>query len=153
MNSLDEVGEVLRSIPGAEELEQEHFENSFEVLMVSDAEEAAIKEAVMNVSEVENAVVDILDPDAKPAAAAPAPAASAPAPAAAAPAAPAAPANAPAAPKPSAPANKPAAAKPAAPAAGGGDKKKSHASQSVRVDIDKLDILFDTDFVNNKFAH
>lgn len=141
MNSLDEVGEVLRSIPGAEELEQEHFENSFEVLMVSDAEEAAIKEAVMNVSEVENAVVDILDPDAKPAAAAPAPAASAPAPAAAAPAAPAAPANAPAAPKPSAPANKPAAAKPAAPAAGGGDKKKSHASQSVRVDIDKLDIL------------
>ena len=142
MNSLDEVGEVLRSIPGAEELEQEHFENSFEVLMVSDAEEAAIKEAVMNVSEVENAVVDILDPDAKPApaAAAPAPAASAPAPAAAAPA-PAAPANAPAAPKPSAPANKPA-AKPAAPAAGGGaDKKKSHASQSVRVDIDKLDIL------------
>lgn len=142
MNSLDEVGEVLRSIPGAEELEQEHFENSFEVLMVSDAEEAAIKEAVMNVSEVENAVIDILDPDAKPAAApAPAPAAAAPAPAAAAPAAPAAPANAPAAPKPSAPANKPAAAKPAANAAGGGDKKKSHASQSVRVDIDKLDIL------------
>ena len=143
MNSLDEVGEVLRSIPGAEELEQEHFENSFEVLMVSDSEESAIKEAVMNVSEVENAVVDILDPDAKPAAAAaPAPAPAAPAPAAAAPAAPAAPANAPAAPKPSAPANKPAAAKPAANAAGGaGAQKKSHASQSVRVDIDKLDIL------------
>ena len=140
MNALDEVGDVLRSIPGAEELEQEHFENSFEVLMVSDAEESTIKDTVMSVSEVENAVVDILDPDAKPAAApapaaaaAPAPAAAAPA--AAAPAAPAAPANAPA-PKP--------AAKPAANAPAGGagaDKKKSHASQSVRVDIDKLDIL------------
>ncbi len=141
MNALDEVGDVLRSIPGAEELEQEHFENSFEVLLVSDAEEATLKEAVMNVSEVENAIVDILDPDAKPAAApapaasAPAAAAPAPAPAAPAPAAPAAPANAPA-PKPAA---KPAANAPAGGA--GGDKKKSHASQSVRVDIDKLDIL------------
>lgn len=142
MNALDEVGEVLRSIPGAEELEQEHFENSFEVIMVSDAEENTIQEAVLNVSEVEKAEVEIIDPDVPkaapaPAAAAPAPAASAPA--AAAPAAPAAPANAPA------PAPKPAAPKPAAnaPAAGGGaaGQKKSHASQSVRVDIDKLDIL------------
>ena len=103
MNALDEVGEVLRSIPGAEELEQEHFENSFEVIMVSDGEENAIKEAVMNVSEVEKAEVEIIDPDApKAAPAAAAPAASAPA--ATAPAAPAAPANAPApAPKPAAP--------------------------------------------------
>ena len=138
MNALDEVGEVLRSIPGAEELEQEHFENSFEVIMVSDAEEAAIKEAVMNVSEVEKAEVEIIDPDA-PKAASPAAAASAPAASAPAASAPAAPANAPA------PAPKPAAPKPAAnaPAAGGGagGQKKSHASQSVRVDIDKLDIL------------
>ncbi len=141
MNALDEVGDVLRSIPGAEELEQEHFENSFEVLLISDAEENTLKEAVMGVSEVENAVVDILDPDAKPAAEpAPAPAAAALAPAAAdpapKPAAPAAPANAPA-PKPTA---KPAANAPAGGGAGA-DKKKSHASQSVRVDIDKLDIL------------
>lgn len=140
MNALDEVGEVLRSIPGAEDLEQEKFENSFEVIMVSDAEEAAIKEAVTNVSEVEKADVEIIDPDAPkaaaPAASAPAasvPAASAPAPAASAPASAPPPAPKPAAPKPAA----------NAPAAGGGaaGQKKSHASQSVRVDIDKLDIL------------
>ncbi len=144
MNALDEVGEVLRSIPGAEDLEQEKFENSFEVIMVSDGEEAAIQEAVTNVSEVEKADVEIIDPDAPKAVPAPAPAAAAapapaaPAPAAAAPAAPAAPANAPA-PKPAA---KPAANAPAAAAGGGAaGQKKSHASQSVRVDIDKLDTL------------
>lgn len=140
MNALDEVGEVLRSIPGAEDLEQEKFENSFEVIMVSDAEEAAIKEAVTNVSEVEKADVEIIDPDAPKAAA---PAASAPAASAPAASAPAPAASAPASAPPPAP--KPAAPKPAAnaPAAGGGaaGQKKSHASQSVRVDIDKLDIL------------
>ncbi|MBQ7704628.1 MAG: chemotaxis protein CheA [Selenomonadaceae bacterium] len=139
MNALDEVGEVIRSIPGAEELEQEHFENSFEVVMVSDAEEKAIQDAVMNVSEVEKAEVEVIDPDAPKAAPAPAPAAAAtPAPAAAAPAAAA---NAPApAPKPAAPPKPPA----NAPATGGGGaagQKKSHAAQSVRVDIDKLDTL------------
>ena len=142
MNALDEVGEVIKSVPAAEELEQEKFDRSFDVLLITDGEESAVKEAAMNVSEVENAVTYVVDPDAKKAAPAPAPAAAAapaataPAPAAAA--APAAPANAPA------PAAKPpAAAKPAAPAAGGGAgaQKKSHASQSVRVDIDKLDIL------------
>ncbi len=137
MNALDEVGEVLRSIPGAEELEQEHFENSFEVIMVSDADEAAIQEAVTNVSEVEKAEVEIIDPDA-PKAAAPATAAATPAPAASAPAAAA---NAPAPPPAPKPAPKPAANAPAASGGAGGDKKKSHASQSVRVDIDKLDIL------------
>ncbi len=142
MNALDEVGEVIKSVPAAEELEQEKFDRSFDVVLITDGEESAVKDAAMNVSEVENAVTYIIDPDAKPApapaaAAAPAAAPAATAPAAPAASAPAAPANAPA------PAAKPpAAAKPAATASGGaGAQKKSHASQSVRVDIDKLDIL------------
>ena len=140
MNALDELGEVIKSIPPAEDLEQEKFERSFEVILVSSAEEAAIQDAVTNISEVEKAETFIIDLNAKPApAAAPAPAVSAAKPAATAPApapAPAAPANAPA------PAPKPAAKPPAAKAAaGGGAAKKSHASQSVRVDIEKLDTL------------
>ena len=141
MNALDELGEVIKSIPPAEDLEQEKFERSFEVILVSSAEEAAIQDAVTNISEVEKAETFIIDLNAKPApAAAPAPAVSTAKPAATAPApapAPAAPANAPA------PAPKPAAKPPAAKAAagGGGAAKKSHASQSVRVDIEKLDTL------------
>ncbi|MBR6014043.1 MAG: chemotaxis protein CheA [Selenomonadaceae bacterium] len=147
MNALDEIGTVIRSIPPAEDLEQEKFERSFEVIMVTASEEAAIKEAVTNISEIESAEVAIIDLNAQPAPA-PAPApqpAAAPAPAPTPAPAPApkpvasAPANAPAAPKPAA---KPPAASKSPPAGGGaGAAKKSHASQSVRVDIEKLDTL------------
>ena len=136
MNALDELGEVIKSIPPAEDLEQEKFERSFEVILVSSAEETAIQDAVTNISEVEKAETFAIDLNAKPA---PPPAAAAPAPQPALAAAPA--------PKPAAPANAPApaakapAAKPPAAKGGGGAAKKSHASQSVRVDIEKLDTL------------
>ena len=146
MNALDEIGTVIKSIPPAEDLEQEKFERSFEVILVTAVEESAVVEAVTNISEVEKAETSIIDLNAQPApapAAAPAPA---PAPAAAPAPAPAPAASAPAnAPAPAAkpPAAKAPAAKGAAkpPAGGGAASKKSHASQSVRVDIDKLDTL------------
>ncbi|MBQ7198049.1 MAG: chemotaxis protein CheA [Selenomonadaceae bacterium] len=142
MNALDEVGEVIKTIPTSEDLEQEKFERSFEVILVSPAEESAIQEAVMSISEIDKAETDIIDLTAKPEPApAPAPvkmdkpAAPAPAPAASS-----APANAPA---PAAKAPAPAHKAPAASSGGGGAgaAKKAHASQSVRVDIDKLDTL------------
>ena len=139
MNALDEIGTVIKSIPPAEDLEQEKFERSFEVILVTAVEESAVVEAVTNISEVEKAETSIIDLNAQPAPApAPAPAAApAPAPAPAA----SAPANAPA-PAAKPPAAKAPAAKGAAkPPAGGAASKKSHASQSVRVDIDKLDTL------------
>jgi len=129
MNALDELGDVNKSVPPAEDLEQEKFEHSFDILMVTGSDKKAVEDALSTISEIEKIVVEVVDPDQP--AAAPAPAApAAPAPAAAAPA-PAAPAPKPAAPKP--------AAKPAAKSAAAA--KKGHQSQSVRVDIDKLDTL------------
>ncbi|MBR1580258.1 MAG: chemotaxis protein CheA, partial [Selenomonadaceae bacterium] len=138
MNALDEIGEVIKSIPAAEELEQEKFDRSFDVVLVTGAEEKAVSDAVLSISEVEKAEVSVIDLSAAPApAAAPAPSPAAPAPAPAALAAPAAP------PPPKPPATAPSAgkpaAKPAAPSAAA--QKKTHASQSVRVDIEKLDTL------------
>ena len=135
MNALDELGDVVKTVPPAEELEQEKFEHSFDILMVSGAELKAVEDALNTISEIDKIVVELVDPDkaAAPAAAAPAPAAAAaPAPAAAAP--PPAPAAAPA------PAAKKAPPKAAAPAAAAA-QKKAHQSQSVRVDIEKLDTL------------
>ena len=129
MNALDELGDVVKTVPPAEELEQEKFEHSFDILMVSGAELKAVEDALNTISEIDKIVVELVDPDkaAAPAAAAPAPAAAAaPAPAAAAP--PPAPAAAPA------PAAKKAPPKAAAPAAAAA-QKKAHQSQSVRVDI------------------
>ncbi|MCR5756511.1 MAG: chemotaxis protein CheA [Selenomonas sp.] len=127
MNALDELGDVIKSNPPAEDLEQEKFEHSFEILMVTGSDKKAVEDALSTISEIDKIVVEVMDPD-KPAAAP-----------AAAPAAPAAEAPAP---KPAAP--KPAAAKPAAKAAAkpaAAAAKKGHQSQSVRVDIDKLDTL------------
>lgn len=141
MNALEELGDVIKTIPPAEDLEQEKFERSFEVVLVSASENKAIEDAVLGISEVEKAVATEIDPNAPTAeeAAAQAAQAAAAAPPAPAPAA-APPAPAAAAPPAPAPAPKPApAAKPAAPAAAA--QKKSHASQSVRVDIEKLDTL------------
>ena len=122
MHALDEVGDVIKSIPPAEDLEQEKFERSFDVVVATGADAQAVQNAVDSVSEIEDVLVELLDPDKLGKSEAPAPAA---APAASAPAATAA-----------APAAKKEAAKPAAAPA-----KKQHQSQSVRVDIEKLDTL------------
>ncbi len=132
MNALDELGDVVKSIPPAEDLEQEKFEHSFDVIVVTASEEKAIEDAIMSISEVESALVEVIDLDKKAEAAAPAPAAPKPV-AAPAPAAPVPVQAAP--PKPAAAPKPPVASKAAAPA------KKSHAGQSVRVDIEKLDTL------------
>ena len=121
MHALDEVGDVLKSIPPAEDLEQEKFERSFDVLIATSGDAEAMQNAVDTVSEIEDVAVTAVDPDKIGKEAAPAPAA---APAAAAPAAKAAPAP-----------KKESGKSAAAPA------KKQHQSQSVRVDIEKLDTL------------
>ena len=122
MHALDEIGDVIKSVPPAEDLEQEKFERSFDIVVATASDAEAVTNAVDTVSEIEDIGVEELDPDAlaKPAEPAPAPAA----PAAAA---------APAPKKAAAPAKKEG-AKAAAP-------KKQHQSQSVRVDIEKLDTL------------
>ena len=123
MHALDEVGDVIKSIPPAEDLEQEKFERSFDVLIATSSDAEAVQNAVDTVSEIEDIAVNAIDPDKVGKEAAPAPAA-----------APAAPAVSTV--KPAAPAAKKESAKPAAAPA-----KKQHQSQSVRVDIEKLDTL------------
>ena len=122
MNALDELGDVIKSVPSAEALEQEKFDHSFDVIIITVAEEKAVQDAVNSISEISKVETNVIDLAAEEkaaaaTAAAPAPKAAAPAPTA----------------KKAAPA--PAKKATAAPA------KKVHHSQSVRVDIEKLDTL------------
>ena len=126
MNALDEIGDVVKSVPSSEDLEQEKFDKSFDVIVVTSQEEKGVQDAINSISEIAKVETNVVNLDEKKEEPKPA---AAPAPAAAAPAAPAA---APAPAKKAAPAKKP-----AAPAA----KQKVHHSQSVRVDIEKLDNL------------
>jgi two-component system chemotaxis sensor kinase CheA len=131
MNSLDQIGEVVKSVPPAEDLEQEKFDQSFDVVVVTDSEMKSIEDTLLSISEVDtvemtDAVEEIKQLEAPAAAAAPAEAA---APAAS---------NVPATTVPTAPAAKSAAPPAKKPAA---DAKKLKGGQSVRVDIEKLDTL------------
>ena len=134
MNVLDELGDVIKSVPPAQDLEQEKFEHSFEVCIVTAADAKKIEESVAAISEISavKATEVVLD--------APKPAAEAPK--AAAPAA-----------VPKKAAAKPAASKaPDKQPAAKHDKKAHLGGQSVRVDIEKLDSLMNLvgELVTNK---
>ena len=130
---LEEIGEIAVSDPSTQDIEDEKFDYSFSLILITDESKEKVEEIVKAVSEVEGCecgefdlgsaktTEDKEDAPAAPAAeAAPAPATQAPAPAAASKQAPA----------------------PAAGAAGG--KKpvgKPVVNRTVRVDIEKLDVL------------
>ncbi|MBE5823622.1 MAG: chemotaxis protein CheA [Butyrivibrio sp.] len=130
---LEEIGEIAVSDPSTQDIEDEKFDYSFSLILITDESKEKVEEIVKAVSEVEGCECGEFDlgsaktTDEKEEAPA-APAAEA-APAAQTPAAPAAPASKPA----------------AAPAAGGaGGKKpvgKPVVNRTVRVDIEKLDVL------------
>lgn len=120
MNALDELGDVIKSVPPAEDLEQEKFDHTFDVLLITAAEVKDVEEALESISEIEKVSVNVVDTEAK--------AEEQATPAEAKPQA-KAPVKTPA----KAPAKKEASKKDAA--------HHKHQSQSVRVDIDKLDTL------------
>ena len=75
MNALEELGEVIRTIPPAEDLEQEAFDRSFEVVLITGSEEEQIHDAVVGISEIETAETQIINLGTTPApASTPAPA-------------------------------------------------------------------------------
>ncbi|SFL72488.1 chemotaxis protein CheA [Pelosinus propionicus] len=57
MNALDEIGEVIKSIPVVEELEKENFSLSFQVIVVSGSEAEKIQHTVLSISEIDQAIV------------------------------------------------------------------------------------------------
>ena len=135
MNVLDELGDVIKSVPPTQDLEQEKFDRSFDVCLVTSAEAKKIEDGVSSISEITAVKATEITFEEKQPEPVKEPA----------PAAKAAPAAAPA---------KPAAPKPAAKAKSN-DKheKKAHVGgQSVRVDIEKLDTLMNLvgELVTNK---
>ena len=60
-NTLERFGEILKSYPLAEEIEDERFEESFEVLYFSKLDAAYTKNELMRISEITSVVVKALD--------------------------------------------------------------------------------------------
>ncbi|WP_138420715.1 chemotaxis protein CheA [Aquibacillus sediminis] len=57
---LEEFGEVIQSVPAAEELEEEKFDQEFTVLLLSKHNETAIQERLHKVSELESVNISVL---------------------------------------------------------------------------------------------
>lgn len=125
--ALEEIGDVIKSMPDVQDIEDEKFDFDFGVLIITKENAETVKNAVLSVSEIENTIIEAFNLDLTveqnieragetAATAAPTPAATATA---------AATAPAPAAKQ-----------KPAAKQGG-----KPVVNRSVRVDIEKLDVL------------
>ncbi|MCR5772275.1 MAG: chemotaxis protein CheA [Butyrivibrio sp.] len=138
VKGLEDIGEVVASDPSNQDIEDEKFDFTFSLIVLTDTDDAEkVAEIAKNVSEIESVEIGEYDPDAPVATPAQPAAEAAPAPAPA----PAAPAPAPA--KAAAPAPAPAKAAPA-PAKAADAKKpagKPVVSRTIRVDTEKLDSL------------
>lgn len=66
--ALEELGEIIVSVPSAQDIEDERFDFDFSMIIISDADAETVKKAVLDVSEIEAAYVGQLDikaPEAK----------------------------------------------------------------------------------------
>ncbi|MBB5336556.1 chemotaxis protein CheA [Pectinatus brassicae] len=64
MSALDEVGDVIKTIPSTEDLEQEKFEYSFDIVLITGEEEQQVKNILMEISEIQNVTVQVLEVEA-----------------------------------------------------------------------------------------
>ncbi|WP_425060877.1 Chemotaxis protein CheA [Sporomusa carbonis] len=57
MSALEELGEVIKSIPSVEDLEKENFDNSFQVVILTSVDPEKIEATISNISEIEKVIV------------------------------------------------------------------------------------------------
>jgi len=56
--TLEELGEIIKSVPSIEDLEQENFENQFYLILITQKSEKDIKSKIEGISEVEKVEVE-----------------------------------------------------------------------------------------------
>ncbi len=119
-NSLEKMGEVIKTHPSTEDIEDEKFERSVEALIMTKADQTMIRETILGISEIDDVFVKTFDLDSEDAAATATEA------------------------KAETTAGVPAVAKQKKPAASGDNKEstqKKRSNKTVRVDIERLDNL------------
>lgn len=56
--AVEEIGQIVISEPSAQDIEDERFEFSFSMIIVSEHDKDAVRKAILNVSEIDGAVVE-----------------------------------------------------------------------------------------------
>lgn len=57
---LEEIGEIVSSLPSVEEIEDEKFDKEFDVIIIADLDREKLEEEINNISEVESITVEEL---------------------------------------------------------------------------------------------
>lgn len=60
---LEQIGEIIKSIPSVEQLEEEQFQNEFRVTLVSTESSGNIEKRILKVSEIEKVIVNDFELD------------------------------------------------------------------------------------------
>ncbi|MDQ0203757.1 chemotaxis protein CheA [Pectinatus haikarae] len=61
MSALDEIGDVIKSIPPTEDLEQEKFDLEFELILLTGEEEQKVESILMNISEIKKVIIKLIN--------------------------------------------------------------------------------------------
>ena len=61
--ALEELGTVIRSEPQVQEIEDEHFDFDFTVVLITESDAEAVKKRVENVFEIKNVCVEAISPE------------------------------------------------------------------------------------------
>lgn len=61
--AVEELGEIIVSSPSAQDIEDEKFDLDFSLIIITDADLDKVKAAVSNVSEIHSVEGDVIDPD------------------------------------------------------------------------------------------
>lgn len=59
--ALEEFGDVIKSYPDVQDIEDEKFDYEFNVIIITKDSEAKVKEAVLNVSEIKNVELSVIE--------------------------------------------------------------------------------------------
>lgn len=59
--TLEELGETIVSVPSAQDIEDERFDFDFSVIFITDADCDKVKAAIMNVSEIDSCYVSLME--------------------------------------------------------------------------------------------
>ena len=61
--AVEDMGEIIVSNPSAQDIEDEKFDLDFSLLVITEAPMEKLQEAITSVSEIESAIGDVVDPD------------------------------------------------------------------------------------------
>ncbi|NLK62806.1 MAG: chemotaxis protein CheA [Fusobacteria bacterium] len=59
--NLEDIGEVIKTNPSVQDLEEEKFESTFLLVFITDKSSEEVKEAIVSISEVEDAIVTVMN--------------------------------------------------------------------------------------------